>query len=71
MQSEALEDYDEDIAWEREQGIPQPDDPFIEQYFNGRDKLIAQEDKHRSGSCFHVPGRLWPRLLSLTPKSTD
>lgn len=46
------EDGNEEASrtWEIEQGIPQPDDPFIEKYFNGRDALIAQEDKHRSGS---------------------
>lgn len=43
-----LEVSDED--WEREQGIPQFSDPFIQKYFSGRDALIVQEDKHRSGA---------------------
>jgi len=36
--------------WEASEGIPRASDPFIQKYFQGRDALIAQEDKHRSGS---------------------
>ena len=46
-----------DSDWELEEGIPQPHEPVIQKYFQGRDALIAQEDKHRSGSsdfdCCH------------------
>jgi adenosine deaminase CECR1 len=36
--------------WEEvEQGIPAKDEPFINQYLAGRDALIAQEKKQRSG----------------------
>jgi len=41
---------EEDAEWERAEGIPQPTDPFIQKFFQGRDGLILQEDKHRSGS---------------------
>ncbi|KAJ5769889.1 uncharacterized protein N7511_001940 [Penicillium nucicola] len=33
--------------WEIEEGIPQFGDPFIQQYLNGRDALIAEEHKRR------------------------
>lgn len=36
--------------WEAREGIPRPADPFIQKYLQGRDALVAQEDKHRSGS---------------------
>jgi adenosine deaminase CECR1 len=36
--------------WEEvEQGIPAKDEPFIHKYLAGRDALIAQEKKQRSG----------------------
>jgi adenosine deaminase CECR1 len=36
--------------WEEvEQGIPAKDEPFINKYLAGRDALIAQEKKQRSG----------------------
>ena len=40
----------EDLQWELEEGIPQMTDPFLQKYFQGRDALVTQEDKHRSGS---------------------
>jgi len=40
----------EELEWSREEGIPLFSDPFIQKYYQGRDALIAQEDKHRSGS---------------------
>jgi adenosine deaminase CECR1 len=40
--------------WEEvEQGIPAKDEPFINKYLAGRDALIAQEKKQRSG--WHTP----------------
>ncbi|KAJ5779713.1 hypothetical protein N7457_007433 [Penicillium paradoxum] len=36
-----------DNAWELEEGIPQFEDPFIQQYLKGRDALIAEEQKRR------------------------
>ncbi|PWY88378.1 putative CECR1 family adenosine deaminase [Aspergillus heteromorphus CBS 117.55] len=36
-----------DTAWELEEGIPQVQDPFIQQYLRGRDSLILQEQKQR------------------------
>ena len=38
-----------DHEWELEEGIPQVQDPFIQQYINGRNSLIAQEQKQRHG----------------------
>lgn len=38
-----------DNEWELEEGIPQVEDPFIQQYLNGRKSLIAQEQKQRHG----------------------
>lgn len=40
----------EDEEWQRSEGIPLFSDQFIQKYYQGRDALIAQEDKHRSGS---------------------
>ncbi|PYH46896.1 putative CECR1 family adenosine deaminase [Aspergillus saccharolyticus JOP 1030-1] len=36
-----------DKEWELEQGIPQLEDPFIQQYLKGRDSLILQEQKQQ------------------------
>ncbi|KAG2418017.1 hypothetical protein HFD88_001117 [Aspergillus terreus] len=33
--------------WELEEGIPQQDDPFIQQYLRGRTSLIVEEQKQR------------------------
>lgn len=38
-----------DTDWELQQGIPQVEDPFIQQYLRGRDALIAEEQKRRHG----------------------
>jgi len=38
-----------DKEWEKAEGIPQLHDVFIQKYFEGRDKLVAQEKKQRSG----------------------
>lgn len=35
--------------WELEEGLPQFEDPFIQQYLKGRDALIAEEQKRRHG----------------------
>lgn len=48
MEDLTLEEQEE-LDWELAEGIPQASDPFIQKYFDGRDALIAQEDKHRSG----------------------
>lgn len=39
-----------DNEWELDEGIPQVEDPFIQQYLNGRKSLIAQEQKQRHGT---------------------
>lgn len=38
-----------DIDWELEEGIPQVDDPFIQQYLKGRTSLVLEEQKQRYG----------------------
>lgn len=38
--------------WELDEGIPQPDDPFIQKYMNGRNALIEQEKKQRHDRAF-------------------
>lgn len=35
--------------WEKAQGIPSLSDPFIQKYHAGRDALVQQEKKQRSG----------------------
>jgi len=41
---------DDEEEWAREQGVPTFDQPFIQKYLQGRDALIAQEKRQRSGS---------------------
>ncbi|KAE8417699.1 hypothetical protein BDV36DRAFT_173718 [Aspergillus pseudocaelatus] len=36
-----------DIDWELEEGVPQVDDPFIQQYLKGRTSLVLEEQKQR------------------------
>ncbi|KAI9682865.1 MAG: hypothetical protein M1829_006299 [Trizodia sp. TS-e1964] len=43
-----LEDEWDEVA----EGIPQPEDPFIQKYFQGRDALIEEEKKQRSDHAF-------------------
>ncbi|KAJ5564517.1 hypothetical protein N7513_000759 [Penicillium frequentans] len=38
--------------WELEEGIPQVEDPFIQQYLKGRNALIAEEQKRRHDATF-------------------
>jgi adenosine deaminase CECR1 len=35
--------------WERAEGVPSLSDPFIQKYLAGRDALVEQEKKQRSG----------------------
>ena len=35
--------------WERAEGVPALTDPFIQKYLSGRDALVQQEKKQRSG----------------------
>lgn len=39
-----------DRDWELEEGLPQVEDPFFQQYLKGRDALIAEERKRRHGA---------------------
>jgi len=47
MEKLSVEDEE---AWAREQGVPSFEEPFIQKYLKGRDALIAQEKRQRSGS---------------------
>ncbi|GLI75817.1 hypothetical protein PoHVEF18_004083 [Penicillium ochrochloron] len=38
--------------WELEEGLPQFEDPFIQQYLKGRDALIAEEQKRRHDATY-------------------
>ncbi|KAL8952850.1 MAG: hypothetical protein Q9222_001242 [Ikaeria aurantiellina] len=38
--------------WEVEEGLPQPTDQFIQQYYQGREALIEQEKAQRSDTSF-------------------
>jgi adenosine deaminase CECR1 len=38
-----------DTEWELEEGIPQVEEPFIQQYLKGRDALVLEERKQRHG----------------------
>ncbi|KAJ9664045.1 hypothetical protein H2198_000548 [Neophaeococcomyces mojaviensis] len=40
--------------WELDEGVPQPDDPFIQKYMNGRTALIEQEKKQRHDRAFKL-----------------
>jgi adenosine deaminase CECR1 len=41
---------EEDVeAWAQAEGVPSLTDPFIQKYLSGRDALVEQEKKQRSG----------------------
>ena len=46
------ESEDSQVEWEREQGIPQMEDPFIQKYMAGRQALIEEEKKQRHDRVF-------------------
>jgi adenosine deaminase CECR1 len=46
MDQLSLED---DEKWHQEEGVPRLEDQFIQKYLDGRDALVAQEKKQRSG----------------------
>ena len=39
----------DDKEWEQTEGVPSLTDPFIQQYLRGRDALVQQEKRQRSG----------------------
>ena len=47
-----ISDDDSILDYELEEGIPQPEDPFIQKYMNGRKALIEQEKKQRHDHLF-------------------
>lgn len=56
MAAESAEDIE---AWAQAEGVPSLTDPFIQKYLSGRDALVEQEKKQRSGEflqliLFHV-----------------
>jgi adenosine deaminase CECR1 len=52
MASKEAEDIE---AWAQAEGVPSLTDPFIGKYLTGRDALVEQEKKQRSG---WYPGRI-------------
>lgn len=40
---------DADAQWLKERGVPSFEEPFLQKYLQGRDALIDQEKKQRSG----------------------
>lgn len=46
------ESVNSQLEWELEEGIPQPEDPFIQKYLTGRKALIEQEKKQRHDVLF-------------------
>jgi len=40
-------------AWAQAEGVPSLTDPFIQKYLSGRDALVEQEKKQRSGRSCH------------------
>lgn len=64
----------ENSAWEHEEGIPQFEDPFIQQYLKGRDALIAEEHKRRHGKEMSMELKAYctePCLVNLLSSSDD
>ena len=47
MASTEVEDI---VAWAKAEGVPSLTDPFIQKYLSGRDALVQQEKRQRSGS---------------------
>ena len=39
----------DDSAWLQAEGVPRLEDQFIQKYLDGRDKLVDEEKKQRSG----------------------
>jgi len=63
----SIEEYENDVGsevsdWEIEEGLPQFQDQFIQQYLQGREQLIEQESSQRSDASFRQ---------SLTPFATE
>ena len=57
-----VSDSDDTSGWEIEEGLPQLQDQFIQQYLNGREALIEQEKSQRSDNAFRQ---------SLTPMAAE
>jgi adenosine deaminase CECR1 len=45
----ATNDAANDDEWAQAEGVPSLTDPFIQQYLQGRDALVQQEKRQRSG----------------------
>ncbi|KAF9885212.1 hypothetical protein FE257_000663 [Aspergillus nanangensis] len=62
------------IQWELDEGIPQVDDPFIQQYLRGRASLILEEQKQRHGGtlvlCACLTTNLSTEANACTPDFT-
>lgn len=45
----------DDKEWEQAEGVPSLTDPFIQKYLQGRDALVQQEKRQRSGPYIIIP----------------
>lgn len=43
-----------DEEWAQAEGVPSLSDPFIQKYLQGRDALVQQEKRQRSGWSTHL-----------------
>jgi hypothetical protein len=43
------DEWNSDDEWHETEGVPRLGDQFVQQYLTGRDALVAQEKKQRSG----------------------
>lgn len=59
----------DDEAWKKEFGVPSTSEPFIQKYLNGREALIAQEKRLRSGSLVIMPPSASSRTLTNSIRS--
>lgn len=50
----AAEKSSSDEAWAQAEGVPQLSDPFIQKYLQGRDALVEQEKRQRSGLSYCI-----------------
>lgn len=45
-------DIEDDETWAKQEGVPSMEEPFIQKYLDGRDALIAQENRQRTDHAF-------------------
>ena len=63
------ESLDSDLEYEFDEGIPQPEDEFIQKYMDGRNALIEQEKKQRHDRMFKLNMSLLAKQAAKTMAS--